>query len=292
MVSVHVEAVPHLHRTLALIRSARRQGRRGAQPVDARLGARGRRRRSRLRGGDVGEPRLRRPDVHPAQPRQDPARAGAADRAAGSRRRSRSTAAWTLGNVAAIVDGRRDASSWPATPSSARPIAEAATRALRAASRALVSARHHAPTPRHRPAARPRPLRGHRPDGRHLPRQLPGLVRGRPHRLAAAPRLDLSRHGAGGLPAAGDRGVLPLPDSRPATTTSSRSAPGRRCSRRCASGSTTRSAARRRRTDRRPPATPCTRRWTPAGKPCRLPERVRRDARLASRPADAPTVYD
>ena len=67
MVSVHVEAVPHLHRTVTLHQEARRQGGRRAQPVDAGSDARRHRRRRRLRAGDVGQPGLRRPVVHPAQ---------------------------------------------------------------------------------------------------------------------------------------------------------------------------------------------------------------------------------
>ena len=45
MVSVHVEAVPHLHRSDHADQEARRQGRRRAQPVDAGGDARGHRRR-------------------------------------------------------------------------------------------------------------------------------------------------------------------------------------------------------------------------------------------------------
>ena len=41
MVSVHVEVLPHLHRTIDAI-SAWRPGRRRAEPVHARIGARGR----------------------------------------------------------------------------------------------------------------------------------------------------------------------------------------------------------------------------------------------------------
>ena len=52
----------------------RRQGRRRAEPIDAAGGDRGNRRRRRLRAGDVGEPRLRRAEVHsekPAESRRD-----------------------------------------------------------------------------------------------------------------------------------------------------------------------------------------------------------------------------
>ena len=189
MVSVHVEAVPHLHRTLAFIRIARRAGRRRAQPVHARVGARGDRRRPRLRGRDVGEPRLRRAEVHSAEPRQDPPRAGRARAPRARRRRSRSTAASTPANIEAIAAA--GASIFVAGHAIfGTPDPEAATRALRArAEQARPRRARERPDSRRRPhGARPRALRRHRPDGRHLPRQLPRVVRGGPHRLAARRR--------------------------------------------------------------------------------------------------------
>ena len=69
---------------------ARRQGRRRAQSVDAGVGDRGGRRRRRLRAGDVGESRLRRTGVHPAQPRRRFARVRALLDRAGNTRADRS----------------------------------------------------------------------------------------------------------------------------------------------------------------------------------------------------------
>ena len=195
-------SLPHLHRTVAPS-SARREGRRGAEPVDAGVGARGDCRRRRLRAGDVGQPGLRRAALHPAQPRQDRARARAAD---------------ARGHVGAPIEidggidlsqrrgrrrGRRDILVAGQRHLRHAAIPKRATRALRAAAcgrRPAMSAAS-APVALARPGARP--LRRNRPDGRRLLRQLPGVVRGRPHRLAARAGLDLPRHG-------GRRASLPV----------------------------------------------------------------------------------
>ncbi len=68
MLSVHVEVLPHLHRSVDVHQEPWRQGRRRAQPVDARRRARGNRRRRRLHSGDVGQSRLRRPEIHSEEP--------------------------------------------------------------------------------------------------------------------------------------------------------------------------------------------------------------------------------
>ena len=68
MLSVHVEVLPHLHRTRRVHQEPRRQGRRRAEPVDAGRRARGNCGRRRFRPGHVGEPRFRRTEVHPEEP--------------------------------------------------------------------------------------------------------------------------------------------------------------------------------------------------------------------------------
>ena len=86
-------AAPAPHR--ARHQGARRQGGRRAQPVDAGRRARADRRRRRLRAGDVGQPRLRRPDFHPAQRVESAGGPRAARSRRQSARRSKSTAAST-----------------------------------------------------------------------------------------------------------------------------------------------------------------------------------------------------
>ena len=132
MVSVHVEAVPHLHRTLALIRSLGAQAGAVLNPATPASAIEDVARRPGLRGRDVRQPWLRRAVVHPVQPREDSPRADPADTRWRVGGRSRWTAAWTSATSRRSWKPAR--ASWsPATPSSARPIAEAATRALRAA---------------------------------------------------------------------------------------------------------------------------------------------------------------
>ena len=66
-ITVHVEVLPHLHRTLQVIRSAGVKAGVAHQSVDAGGRARGNGRRRRSGAGHVGQPRLWRPDFHPAQ---------------------------------------------------------------------------------------------------------------------------------------------------------------------------------------------------------------------------------
>ncbi len=103
MVSVHVEAVPHLHRTVTHIKQLGAQGRRRAQPVDAGGDARGHRRRCRLRAGDVGEPGLRRPVVHSRTRSKKLRRVRAVLTAAGSSAPIEIDGGIDLDNVAAVV---------------------------------------------------------------------------------------------------------------------------------------------------------------------------------------------
>ena len=63
MMSVHVEVLPHLHRTVHAIKALGAKAGVVLNPVDAGGGARGDRRRRRLRARHVGQPRLRRPDA-------------------------------------------------------------------------------------------------------------------------------------------------------------------------------------------------------------------------------------
>ena len=67
MMSVHVEVLPHLHRTVHAIKALGVKAGVVLNPVDAGRRARGDRRRRGFRAGDVGQPGLRRPDFHPAQ---------------------------------------------------------------------------------------------------------------------------------------------------------------------------------------------------------------------------------
>ena len=78
MLTVHVEACPHLQRTLVSIREL--AGKRGApvkagaalNPATPLLDARLRDRRPRSGAGDVGQPRLRGSGLHPRRLSQDP----------------------------------------------------------------------------------------------------------------------------------------------------------------------------------------------------------------------------
>ena len=93
VMTIHVEAAPHLHRQLMRIKELGC----AAGAVDesghaARFRARGRD-RPRPAADHEREPRVRRPGVHPRVGRQDPARARAARLRSAARRRSRSTAA-------------------------------------------------------------------------------------------------------------------------------------------------------------------------------------------------------
>ena len=122
----------------------------------------------------------------------------------------------------AVVEAGRHASSSPGTPSSVT-----ATRPARRgrcagppARRAMADragrgrrARRRRRTPAREPRARA--LRRDRPDGRGLLRQLPRLVRGGPHRLAARRRPDLPRARSRGPVPAGDRGAVRVPIAGP-----------------------------------------------------------------------------
>ena len=100
------------------------------------VGARGNRRRRRLRARDVGEPGLRGTDFHPAQ-RQNPRGPRAARSRRAIPRQSRSTAASTCTPSAPGRCRRRRASSSPATPIFGRAaIPERAARALASAATA------------------------------------------------------------------------------------------------------------------------------------------------------------
>ena len=110
MITVHVEVLPHLHRTLHAHPAARRQGGRRDQPVDAG------RRRSRTSPATLDfvlvmsvNPGLRRSDVHPAQRRQGARGPRALLDARGQpRAASKSTAASMPTNAARARRGGRD----------------------------------------------------------------------------------------------------------------------------------------------------------------------------------------
>ena len=225
MISVHVEVLPHLHRTLSFIKSLGAPAGVGAQPVDAGRRARGGRRRCRLRARDVGQPRVRRP--------------GLSSRAASLKIRSVRALLDRAGNPAPIeVDGgidlddrrprrrgRRARSSWPGRPSSTRRTRSGHARAEgaqpspawpppqgRRRSRRPDAARCPEPPHPRRDAPRPRAVRRDRQDGRRLLRELPGLVRGRPLRVAARARAGpTATMEARRDRAARDRGALRVP---------------------------------------------------------------------------------
>ena len=70
---VHQECAIHLHRTVQAIHALGKRGRRGDQPGDAGLGARGDSARSRARAGDDRQSGFRRPEVSFGHASQDPA---------------------------------------------------------------------------------------------------------------------------------------------------------------------------------------------------------------------------
>ena len=67
MMSVHVEVLPHLHRTVHAIKALGVKAGVVLNPSHAGDRARGDRGRRRFRAGHVGQPGLRRPDFHSAQ---------------------------------------------------------------------------------------------------------------------------------------------------------------------------------------------------------------------------------
>ena len=184
MISVHVEVLPHLHRTVHAIKALGVKAGVVLNPGHAGRRARGDRRRRRLRARDVGQPGLRRPDFHPAQ--RVEGQGGA--RAARSRRQTAAPieidGGIDLATVAARRRRRRADPRRRARRSSTRPIPSARRASSR---RGDAGARGGAgpvsvSTCRH---PRPRALRRNRSDGRRLLRELLRLVRGRPHRSAA-----------------------------------------------------------------------------------------------------------
>ena len=209
MVSVHVEAVPHLHRTLTHIKKL---GARAGAVLNPSTPA------SMLEdvagevdfvlvmsvnpgfGGQAFIPhsldKIRRVQARARRPPDPP-------------RRSRSTAASTRPTSRAVVAaGARILVAGNAIFGAGDP--EAATRALRAAASrcSWVTSTDGVARPSHAGA---RPLRRNRPDGRRLLRQLLRLVRGGADRVAARHRLELPGDGGGGRLAAGDRGPLRVP---------------------------------------------------------------------------------
>ena len=134
MVSVHVEAVPHLHRTISFIKKLGARAGAVLNPATPAVALEDIAARSRLRPRDVGEPGVRRTGVHSAQRREGSPRA----RGVGRRRLRRAHRDRRRHRRGDGCDGRRRQarpSSSPAMPSSERATPERATRALRAAAR-------------------------------------------------------------------------------------------------------------------------------------------------------------
>ena len=102
MISVHVEVLPHLHRTVHAIKALGVKAGVVLNPSTPVGALEDSRRRRRLRARDVGEPRLRRPDFHPAQRVQSPRGARAA-RPRGQPRADRNRRRHRPANVARVV---------------------------------------------------------------------------------------------------------------------------------------------------------------------------------------------
>ena len=100
MLSVHVEVLPHLHRTIHAIKRLGAQAGAVLNPSTPVHALDEVARRRRLRARHVGQPGVRRTAVHPRQRGQDPARARAARRRRQHAPRSRSTAASICDTVA------------------------------------------------------------------------------------------------------------------------------------------------------------------------------------------------
>ena len=81
MITVHAEVLPHLHRTLTRIRQLGAKAGVAINPSTPVVGHRATSRPSSITAGHVGEPGLRRPDVHPAQRSTKVARGAGAARA-------------------------------------------------------------------------------------------------------------------------------------------------------------------------------------------------------------------
>ena len=261
---------------------ARRQGGRRAQPVDAGRRARGDRRRRRLRARHVGQPRLRRTDVHPAQ-RVQGARGARAARSRGQHapRRSRSTAASTSTTAPRVVAaGARILVAGRGHLPRARSRARDARAQGR---RGIARCRSHAGC-----RVEPRRLRSRRVRVRYAETDQMGVVYYANYFVwFEVGRTDLLRDAgwsyremeADGYLAAGHRSHCEYrqparyDDELEIRTTGALLSPVR-----VRFDYEVVRAGRRRR--RWPTATPCTRRSIANGRPCRLPDRVRRGARL------------
>ena len=121
MVSVHVEAVRHLHRTVSLIRKLGAKAGVVINPATPAAIARSDCPRCGLRARHVGEPGLFRPGVHPTQPREA---AAGAQRAGERRLLSAHRDRWRYRPVERELTSLPPAqtSSWLARPSSAAQI--------------------------------------------------------------------------------------------------------------------------------------------------------------------------
>ena len=279
MISVHVEVLPHLHRTIDAIKRARREGRRRAESGDA---GRARSRRSpaivdfvlvmSVNPGFGGQAFIPRSE---SKVRGD---AGAARSRPGNRARpSRSTAASISRRAPRVVAaGARIL----VAGSAIFQLRRSRTRHARAeGGRAKPRSRIVTGGPLTTPCStsrRARALRRNRSDGRRLLRELLRVVRGRTHRSAARRGLELSRDGSRGLLAAGRSKRTAHTVSRRDTTMSSSV---RTTGRTAVAGADASSAYESRAPGRRHAARRRTHQFTrcsiATGRPCRLPERVR-----------------
>ena len=213
MISVHVEASPHLHRTLGALRALGVRAGVALNPVDPRAGA--------LEPvadqldyavvmsvdpGFAGQAFI------PSSVPPGYGRCGGCSTRRATRRRSRSTVESTP------ATSRRSSAAGAGIVVAASAIfgpddAAAATRRLREAAQPPTTARG----PRARAdraldvVPRPRALRRDRRDGNRLLWELLHVVRGGPHGSAAQARPALPRPGARRDPAAGGRSALQLP---------------------------------------------------------------------------------
>ena len=172
------EVLPHLHRTIQLIKKLGAQGRRRDQSVDAGGRARGDRRRRRLRAGDVGQSRASAARPSSREASLKCVRSVSCSTAPGIARADRGRRRRRRVERRADRRGRAPRSSSPATSIFGRATPSAATRDLRAAAR---RGARRAATPVTSPALdldRPGALRRNRQDGRRLLRELLRVVRG------------------------------------------------------------------------------------------------------------------
>ena len=260
MLSVHVEVLPHLHRTITLIKSLGVKAGVVLNPSTP-VGRDGRdRRRRRLRARHVGESRASADRHSSRRSLQKVAAVRALLDRAGKPRPDRDRRRHRSRPTSRASSRRASRSSSPARRFSTRPIPpQPPGRCKDAAARGRSA---DEPTKLPQTHRHPRPLRRDRQDGRGLSRELFRVVRSRPVRAAARRRAELSRDGGDRRRPAGHRSALRIQVARALR----RRAAGEDAGRAAVAGAG-RVRLRDQPADRRHgecrSAGPCTRRWTP-----------------------------